>query len=261
MDDTRPLILVTNDDGYQAKGLRKLIALMRTLGDVIAIAPNQVMSAKGHSITTTPTLSPLLVEDSPGYREFVLNGTPVDCVKVGYQWILKRQPDIVVSGINHGSNASANVVYSGTMGAAIEACMDGINAIGFSLDSYDADADFDHLDPYIIAITKEVLAHGLPEGICLNVNFPARSDEPIKGLKVCRQGKAKWIESYGRNQDGGDDDFLKWGGEFIYEDYGDDTDYEALKNNYITLVPTQYDLTARQYLKAMGRFEQCINEL
>ena len=258
--EQKPLILITNDDGYQAKGLRKLISLMRPLGELIVISTDKVMSAKGHSITTTPTLTATLIDRGPDYREYVCNGTPVDCVKVGYQWILDRMPDLVVSGINHGSNASTNVIYSGTMAAAIEACMDGINAIGYSLDCYDLDADFDHLDCYITAITKDVLEHGLPDGVCLNVNFPKRSEEPIKGLKICRQAKAKWIEVYSECQDEKGGTCLKLGGKFVYEDHGDDTDYIALQNNYVSLVPTHFDLTATQYLKEMTRFENIIEK-
>ena len=257
----KPLILITNDDGIQAKGLRKLIALMKPLGELFVISTDKVMSAKGHSITTTPTLKATLVESGPDYREYVCNGTPVDCVKVGYQWLLDRLPDLVVSGINHGSNASINVIYSGTMAAAIEASMDGITAVGFSLDDYDLDADFDHLDDYITAITKEVLKNGLPKGVCLNVNFPKRSSEPIRGLKVCRQAVAKWIEVYSecKNENGGA--CLKLGGQFICEDEGEDTDYYALQNNYISLVPTHFDLTAKQYHDQMQRFEQIIESL
>ena len=258
MNPNRPLILVTNDDGYQAKGLRKLISLMLPLGEVVVISTDKVMSAKGHSIATTPTLTGILVDEKPGFREFLCNGTPVDCVKIGYQWLLDRVPDLVVSGINHGSNASTNVIYSGTMAAAIEACMDGINAIGFSLDCYDLDADFDHLDDYIIAITKKVLAEGLPSGVCLNVNFPKRSEEPIKGIKVCRQAKAKWIENYSPCEDGNGGTCLKLGGTFVFEDSGGDTDYDALQNNYVSLVPTHFDLTAMQYLEWSDRFVKSI---
>lgn len=260
MEHTKPLILITNDDGYQAKGLRKLISLMRPLGELLVISTDKVMSAKGHSITTTPTLTATLIDHAPGYKEYVCNGTPVDCVKVAYQWILDRLPDLVVSGINHGSNASTNVIYSGTMAAAIEACMDGINAIGFSLDCYDLDAYFDHLDDYITAITKDVLEHGLPDGVCLNVNFPKRGEEPIRGLKVCRQAKAKWIEVYSECQNERGGTCLKLGGKFVYEDHGDDTDYYALQNNYVSLVPTHFDLTASQYLGEMSRFEHIIEE-
>ena len=260
MDHNKPLIMVTNDDGYQAKGLRKLVSLMLPLGEVVVISTDKVMSAKSHSITTTPTLTGILIDQRPGYREFLCNGTPVDCVKIGYQWLLDRVPDIVVSGINHGSNASTNVIYSGTMAAAIEACMDGINAVGFSLDCYDLDADFDHLDDYITAITKDVLTNGLPPEVCLNVNFPKRCEEPIKGLKVCRQGKAKWIEMYSPCKDENGGECLKLGGQFVYEDSGDDTDCYALQNNYVSLVPTHFDLTATQYMKPMDRFVTIIEK-
>lgn len=263
MTDTfnkKPLILVTNDDSHKAKGLRKLIELMRPLGEVVAISTEQVMSAKGHSITITPTLTATLVDSGPDYKEYVCNGTPVDCVKLGYQWLLDRVPDLVVSGINHGSNASANVIYSGTMAAAIEACMDGINAIGFSLDCYDPDADFDHLDDYILTITRDVLQNGLPKGICLNVNFPKRGPEPIKGLKVCRQAFARWVEIFSEEQDERGGTCLKIGGKFICEDNGEDTDYYALQNNYISLVPTHSDLSAIQYIEPMHRYEQIIKK-
>ena len=255
MNKNNPLILITNDDGYQAKGLRKLISLMRPLGEVLVVSTDKVMSAKGHSITTTPTLTARLVESAPGYREYICNGTPVDCVKVGYQRLLDRMPDIVVSGINHGTNASSNVIYSGTMAAAIEACMDGIKAVGYSLDNYDLDADFDHLDEYIVAITKNVLEEGLPNGVCLNVNFPIRGEEPIRGIKICRQAKGKWIERYSEIQDEQGGTCFKWGGEFVFEDHGDDTDFMAMKNNYVSIVPTQFDLTATQYMNEMSRFE------
>ena len=257
----KPLILITNDDSINAKGLRKLISLMRPLGDVVVISTVDVMSAKGHSITTTPTLKVTPVQEMPGYREFVCNGTPVDCVKAGYQWLLDKAPDLVVSGINHGSNASTNVIYSGTMAAVIEACMDGIDGIGFSLDSYAADADFDHLDAPITAITQEVIAHGLPKGVCLNVNFPYRREEPIRGIRVCRQAQGRWVEAYNDFMDEHGNNCLKLGGAFICDDDGEDTDYWAINHNYISVVPTHYDLTAMQYLDKMSRFEKVMNVL
>lgn len=259
MNTTRPLILVTNDDGFQAKGLKKLVSLMRPLGDVVVVSTEQPMSAKGHSITTAPTLVATLVKEAPGYREFVCNGTPVDCVKITYQWLLDRKPDLVVSGINHGSNASTNVIYSGTMGAAIEASMDGINAIGFSLDCYDPDADFDHLDDYVIAITKKVLTEGLPAGVCLNVNFPNWNGKPFNGLRVCRQANAQWVEVYSETVDKNGGTCLKLGGRFIFDDSGGDTDYEALQDYYVSVVPTQYDLTAKQFMEPLRHFEQLLN--
>ncbi|MCR5014893.1 MAG: 5'/3'-nucleotidase SurE [Bacteroidales bacterium] len=260
MNSNRPLILVTNDDGHKAKGLKKLTALMRPLGDVVVISTEQVMSAKGHSITTTPTLTAVLVAEEPGLKEYVCNGTPVDCVKIGYQCLLDRQPDLVVSGINHGSNASTNVIYSGTMAAAIEACMDDINAIGFSLDCYDLDADFDHVDDYVVAITKNVLDNGLPKGVCLNVNFPNWNGQPFKGLRVCRQANAKWVEAYSEYTDENGKNCLKLGGRFVFEDEGGDTDFEALQDYYVSLVPTHYDLTAKQHLEPMRYFEHILKD-
>ena len=258
---SKPLILITNDDSIKAKGLRKLISLMKPLGEVVVISTVDVMSAKGHSITTTPTLKVTLVEESLDYKEYVCNGTPVDCVKAGYQWLLDRMPDLVVSGINHGSNASTNVIYSGTMAAVIEACMDGIDAIGFSLDDYDHDADFDHLDSYITAITKEVLAHGLDKGVCLNVNFPFRREEPIQGIRICRQAMGRWIEAYHDCEDEHGNNCLKLGGEFICDDNEEDTDFWALGHNFISVVPTHYDLTAMQYLDKLSRFEHVMDKL
>lgn len=260
MDHKKPLILITNDDGYKAKGLRKLISLMEPLGELVVISTEQVMSAKGHSITTTPDLRASLIEERPGFREYLCNGTPVDCVKIGYQWLLDTKPDLVVSGINHGSNASTNVIYSGTMAAAIEACMDGIDAIGFSLDCYDADADFDHLDEYIVAITREVLEKGLPKGVCLNVNFPKRSQQAFQGVKVCRQARGQWIEAYNQCEGEHGGTCLKLGGSFIYDDSGDDNDYYALQHNYVSIVPTHFDLTATQYMDTMRRFEKVIEK-
>lgn len=257
----KPLILITNDDSIRAKGLRKLISLMRPLGDVVVVSTEDVMSAKGHSITTTPTLRINLVEESPGYMEYVCNGTPVDCVKAGYQWLLDRMPDLVVSGINHGSNASTNVIYSGTMAAAVEACMDGFDAIGFSLDCYDLDADFDHLDAYITAITQEVLSNGLPKGVCLNVNFPYRREEPIQGIRICRQAMGRWLEAYEGVVNDRGDNCLKLGGKFVYDDQGEDTDYYAIKHNIVSVVPTHFDMTAIQYLDKMSRFEHVMDKL
>lgn len=260
MNTNRPLILVTNDDGYRSNGLRHLVQLMQALGEVVSISTDKPMSAKGHSITTTPTLEAIMLDESPGYKEYVCNGTPVDCVKIGYQILLDRKPDLVVSGINHGSNASTNVIYSGTMGAAIEACMDGINAIGFSLDSHDPEACLDPLDSYILDITKKVLDEGLPKNVCLNVNFPAWNGQPYKGLKVCRQGMGRWVEVYSHCLDENGKPCLKMGGKFIFEDGGGDTDYEALNDYYVSLVPTHFDLTAKHCMEPLRYFEHLFNQ-
>ena len=254
MQDKRPQILVTNDDGYQAKGLHKLAELMCKVGEVTVISTERVMSAQGHSITTQHPLRVKPIERAGAYRVFVCNGTPVDCVKLGYQKVMHVRPDLVVSGINHGSNASVNVIYSGTMAAVIEARMNGIPAVGFSLDCYDADADFDHLDDYIVGITRRTLEEGLPAGVCLNVNFPKRSETSIKGVRICRQAKARWAELFEDHYDENGEPYYNLGGEFVYQDEGDDTDIVALQDNYVSIVPTGFDWTVHDCMTAMHDF-------
>jgi len=255
MNDNRPLILITNDDGYAAKGLRKLVTLMRTLGDVVLVSTDEVMSAKSHSCTIRERLYVRLVQEEEGFKEYRCNGTPVDCVKLGYQKLCERRPDLLVSGINHGMNAATTVVYSGTIGAVIEACMNGITAIGYSLFSLDPNADFDHLDKYILEITKKVLKEGLPKGICLNVNFPKRSDEPMKGIKVCRQAACRWVEYFKDQFDENGERYYDLEGTFESEDILPDTDLWALQNNYASLVPTCFDWTAFGSIETMKKYE------
>jgi 5'-nucleotidase len=242
----KPVILITNDDSYSASGIRKLISLMRPLGKVVVVASEHVMSGMGHAITIKTPLRMKKIASETDYEEYVCNGTPADCVKLGTQVVLKTKPDLVVSGINHGSNASINVIYSGTMAAVLEACIDGIPAIGFSLLEYSMDADFSHVDEYITAITNQAISRGLPPGVCLNVNIPAISDEKPKGIKVCRQSHARWVEEFDSRMDprGGDYHWLT--GRFENDDLSEDTDQFALENNYVSVVPVQYDLTAHQ---------------
>ena len=256
MTEKRPLILITNDDGYAAKGLRKLVALVRTLGDVVLISTDEVMSAKSHSCTVRERIYVRLVQEEDGFKEYRCNGTPVDCVKLGYQKLCERQPDLVVSGINHGMNAATTVVYSGTIGAVIEACMNGLNAIGYSLFSLDPDADFDHLDAAILEITRKVLKEGLPKGVCLNVNFPKRSEEPVKGIKVCRQAACRWVEYFNDLYDENGERYFNLDGTFESDDIVPDTDLWALQNNYISVVPTCFDWTAHRWIEPMKGFEK-----
>ena len=256
MKDNRPQILITNDDGHAAKGLRKLVALMRTLGDVVLISTDEVMSAKSHSCTIRDRLYVRLVKEEEGFKEYRCNGTPVDCVKLAYQKLCPRRPDLVVSGINHGMNAATTVVYSGTIGAVIEACMNGLTAIGYSLFSLDPDADFDHLDTAILEITKKVLQEGLPKGVCLNVNFPKRSEEPLKGIKVCRQAACRWVEFFKEQYDENGQQFFDLEGTFESDDITPDTDLWALQHNYASLVPTHFDWTAHECIEPMKKYEQ-----
>lgn len=254
--ESRPLILITNDDGYAAKGLHKLAALMRTLGDVALISTDEVMSAKSHSVTIHTRLRARLVREEEGLVEWRCNGTPVDCVKLAYQKLLPRHPDLVVSGINHGTNAATTVVYSGTIGAVVEACMNGLPAIGFSLNSMDADADFDHLDAVVVAIAKKVLREGLPRGVCLNVNFPVRIDEPLKGIQVCRQAACRWVEYFHDQVDENGEPFFDLSGELVSDDIVAGTDLFAIKNNYVAVVPTSFDWTDYGSLEQMKEFEK-----
>ncbi len=245
----RPLILVTNDDGHRAPGLRKLIELMRELGEVVVIASEHSMSGMAHAVTIQTPLRPRLVCEEDGYREFVSNGTPVDNVKLGkHSVLLDRWPDLVVSGINHGSNASINIIYSGTMGAVLEAAIDNIPAIGFSLDDFSHNADFSHLDSYINQITQKVLNEGLPEGVSLNVNFPKASGRPIKGIKVCRQAKARWVEDFEERTDPYGRKYYWMGGKFENGDGRPNTDEKALEENYVSVVPVHFDFTAHRFI-------------
>ena len=256
MDQKRPLILITNDDGYAAKGLRKLVTLMRTLGDVVLISTDEVMSAKSHSCSIRDRIYVSLVHEEDGFKEYRCNGTPVDCLKLAYKKLCGRQPDLVVSGINHGMNAATTVVYSGTIAAVVEACMNGIDAIGYSLFSLDPDADFDHLDTAILEITKKVLNEGLPKGVCLNVNFPKHSEEPMKGIKVCRQAACRWVEYFEDKYDEQGRQYYDLDGTFESDDILPDTDLWALQNNYIAVVPTCFDWTVHSQIEPMRVFEK-----
>lgn len=255
MNKQRPNILITNDDGYAAKGLRKLVTLMRTLGNVTLVSTDEVMSAKSHSCTIRDRLYVRLVRQEEGFVEYRCNGTPVDCVKLGYQKLMPQPPDLVVSGINHGMNAASTVVYSGTIGAVIEACMNGLPAIGYSLFSLDPDADFDHLDTAVLEITKRVLSDGLPKGVCLNVNFPKRCDEPLKGIKVCRQAACRWVEYFKDQFDENGERYYDLEGTFVSDDIKPDTDLWAMEHNYVSIVPTSFDWTVHYYIEPMKKYE------
>jgi 5'-nucleotidase len=257
----RPLILVTNDDGFSAAGLRKLIEVVRKIGKVVVVAGERPMSGQGHSITITTPLRIKTICKEPDYEEYVCNGTPVDCVKLGEQVIIKGKPDLLVSGINHGSNASINVIYSGTMAAVLEACIDFIPAIGFSLLDYGHDADFSHVDSIIESVVHKVLDEGLPNGVCLNVNIPAKSENPLQGVRVCRQAHARWIEEFDSRMDprGGDYHWLT--GKFENDDLAEETDQWALENNYVSVVPVQYDMTAYKAIDMVNNWNLSLNHI
>lgn len=249
MSKKKPLILVTNDDGITAPGIRHLISIMKEIGEVIVVAPDRPQSGMGHAITVNDNLYCDEVHLDDQVREYSCSGTPADCVKIATQEIMKRKPDICVSGINHGSNSSINVIYSGTMSAAVEAGTSDIPAVGFSLLDYSMNADFSHTTEFIKYIVHMVLNNGLPRATVLNVNFPAVEKEKIKGLRLCRQAKANWVENFDKRQTPHGRDYYWLTGEFVNQDGGKDTDEWALENNYISVVPVQFDLTAYHALK------------
>jgi len=250
---SKPLILVTNDDGITAPGLRNLIEVMNELGEVVVVAPDSPQSAMGHAITINSTLhcEKIIVTDGP-QLEYSCSGTPADCVKLAVNELLDRKPDLCVSGINHGSNSSINVIYSGTMSAAMEAGIEGIPAIGFSLLDYQWNADFSPIKNFVKKITVQALKNGIPKDIVLNVNFPKLKEKEIKGIKICRQAKANWVEEFDKRTNPMGREYYWLTGTFINEDKGEDTDEWALSHGYISVVPTQFDLTAHhsiQHLK------------
>ncbi len=254
--ERKPTILVTNDDGYMANGLKVLSDLMRQIGKVVVVTTEKVKSAQSHSMTLHDPLRMRLMEKAEDYEMYVLTGCPVDCAKVGFQMILDEYPDILVSGINHGSNASTNVIYSGTMAAVVEACMDGIPAVGYSVNSYSPNAYFGHVEKYILDITQKVLKEGLPKGVCLNVNFPEYKGEDIKGVRVCRQAAGRWKEIFDKRVDPAGREYFWIGGNFVLDDDGEDTDIYALEHNYASIVPTHYDWTAYDAIKQLKTFEK-----
>ena len=252
----KPLILVTNDDGITAPGIRALISVMNELGDVVVVAPDSPQSAMGHAITINSTLhcDSIKIDDGPQI-EYSCSGTPADCIKMGVNEILKRKPDICVSGINHGSNSSINVIYSGTMSAAIEASIEGIPSIGFSLLDYKWNADFESIKSFIKKITIEAMKQGIPKGNALNVNFPKLKEGDIKGIRICRQAKAHWIEKFDKRKSPQGKEYYWLTGEFINQDDGKDTDEWALKNGFISVVPVKFDMTDHSNIKELNNWK------
>ena len=251
----RPLILVTNDDGITAPGIRTLISVMNEIGDVIVIAPDSPQSGMGHAITLDSTIycDAVTIDDGP-QLEYRCSGTPADCVKMAISEILNKKPDLCVSGVNHGANSSINVIYSGTMSAAIEAGIEGIPAIGFSLLDFSWNAEFDNLREHIKNIALNVLERGLPDGVVLNVNFP-KVKKKFKGIKICRQARANWVEEFDKRVNPQGKEYYWLTGKFVNLDQGEDTDIWALDNDYVAIVPVGFDLTAHHFLPALNQWK------
>ena len=251
----KPLILVTNDDSIVAPGIRALIEVMKEIGEVVVVAPDSPQSAMGHAITINNTITLDKISlDKEIEHEYSCSGTPVDCVKIAVHEILKRKPDLCVSGINHGSNSSINVIYSGTMSAAVEAGIEGIPAIGFSLLDYSWDADFEPFKKYVKKIALAVLEKKLPDGVILNVNFPKLKAEEVKGVRICRQAKASWMEEFDKRTNPSGKEYYWLSGKFVNQDKGEDTDEWALENGYISIVPVQFDLTAHHAISQLNNW-------
>ncbi len=250
---SKPLILVSNDDGISSRGIRILVELMDELGDVIVVAPDSPQSGMGHAITVGNTLRLDKSDIFGNVPAYACSGTPADCVKLAKHHILtEKQPDLVVSGINHGSNTSISVLYSGTMSAAIEGAIEGSPAIGFSLCDYSAEADFSHVGTSVKKIVQEVLDRGLPNGVALNVNIPRKKEEPLKGIKICRQARAKWQEEFDLRKDPAGRPYFWMAGSFVNFDKGEDNDEWAIAHNYVSVVPCQYDMTAHHAISILN---------
>ncbi|RFS24483.1 5'/3'-nucleotidase SurE [Chitinophaga silvatica] len=243
MTKKEPVILVTNDDGITAPGIRALIEAVKSLGRIVVVAPDSPQSGKGHAITIGVPLRLNEVDIFEGIEAWQCSGTPVDCVKLARDKILHGKPDICVSGINHGANHSINVIYSGTMSAAMEAAIEGIPSVGFSYLEYSYEADFSLPKEIAHKVTKKMLESDLPAGSLFNVNIPVVSKKEFKGLRMSRQADAKWVEEFDERRDPHGKKYYWLTGEFKNRDSGDDTDVWALENNYASIVPVQFDLT------------------
>jgi 5'-nucleotidase len=243
------LILLTNDDGLYAAGLRTLLEVMEEFGKVVLISTTESMSGMSQALTVKTPIRVKILEENDKYRIYACNGTPTDSVKIAINQLLERAPDLVVSGINHGSNASVSVLYSGTMAAAIEGCLYGIDSVGFSLNSFSPKADFTVCRKYIRIVMKELASESLPKGICLNVNIPASSENEIKGIRICRQAKGNWKEEFEKRKDPMGKTYYWLTGYYNnHEPEATDTDEWAIANNFVSVVPVSVDMTAHWYI-------------
>ncbi len=245
----RPLILITNDDGVSAKGLTELTEVMRLFGDVVVVAPDRHMSGMSNAITVDFPIRVTKTVDEDGFQVYKCTGTPVDCIKLALNQLVDRRPDFIVSGINHGSNSSISVVYSGTMGGALEGCINGIPSIGFSLDDYDPEADFSRAKIYAARVFQQVAENGLPPFVCLNVNIPKGE---IKGIQVCRQTTGRWVEEFDKRTDPHKREYYWMSGHFEnQEEDVEGTDVNALNGNYVSIVPVSADMTCHHSVERM----------
>jgi 5'-nucleotidase len=240
---TEPVILITNDDDITSPGIRNLVEAVKPLGKVVVVAPDSPQSGMGHAITIGSPLRMNRMNIFGDVEAWQTNGTPVDCVKLAVDKVLHRKPDICLSGINHGANHSINVIYSGTMSAAMEASIEGIPSIGFSLMDYNYEADFTAARQVVTTLVTSILLKKIDKHLLLNVNIPSVPPEKIKGIKLCRQAYAKYEEDFSERLDPHGKKYYWLTGEFKNFDKGKDTDVWALEHNYVSVVPVQFDLT------------------
>ena len=255
MNFKRPFILVSNDDGYHAKGINCLIDMLSDMADLLVCAPEYVRSGYSCAFSAATPLRLKLRRESEGYQMWSCNGTPVDCVKLAFsEFCRERKPDLVIGGINHGDNASVNTHYSGTMGVAMEGCMKGVPSVAFSLANHDSQADFEPLRPYVRQMVEELLRTGLPDGVCLNVNFPAIPS--FKGVRMCRMARGEWINECSKSvHPFGYDYFWMAGSYSDMEPESRDTDSHALREGYVAVTPTRLDVTDYDMLNRLRAWE------
>jgi 5'-nucleotidase len=256
LEQNDKLILITNDDGLYASGLKTLIEVMEEFGKVVLVSTLESMSGMSQALTVKTPIRVKLLEETERRRVYTCNGTPTDSIKLAVNQLLDRRPNWVVSGINHGANASVSVLYSGTMAAALEGCLYGIDSVGFSLDSFSKDADFSACKKYIRIVMQRLAIEPLPPGICLNVNVPALAENEIKGIMICRQAKGNWKEEFEKRKDPMGKTYYWLTGMFQnHEPEANDTDEWALTNGFVSLVPVSVDMTAHWYIdKLRERF-------
>ena len=243
------LILLTNDDGLYAAGLKTLLEVMEEFGKVVLISTLESQSGMSQALTVKTPLRVKLLEETDSHRIYAINGTPTDSIKLAINQLLDRAPDFVASGVNHGANSSVSVLYSGTMAAAIEGCLYGICSVGFSLNSFSPTADFSVCGKFIRIMMQDLIKHGLPAGICLNVNIPASKKNEIKGIRICRQAKGNWKEEFEKRKDPMGKTYYWLTGLFQnHEPDANDTDEWAIANNFVSIVPVTVDMTAHWYI-------------
>lgn len=253
----KPLILVTNDDGIIAPGIRNLVEVASAFGEVVVVAPDKPQSGQGHAITLNQPIRLTRVDVFDGIEAYECSGTPVDCVKLAKNVLLKnRSISLCVSGINHGSNASINIIYSGTMSAAMEASLEGVNSIGFSLMDYSFQADFSASKKYAATIIQDVLTHGMPGCNLLNVNIPKGAPEEINGIKICKQGEGSWVEEFQEGTDPRGQKYYWLTGKFVNMDQSNIADIKALDDKFVSVVPSGHDLTIYNAIDSLKFLER-----